>query len=295
MCCSLNVNLGLGGDLNINQQNVANALNNFFNAGGALPAGFLPVFNLTGGNLQNALTQLSGEANVDGQAVTFQQMTQFLGLMLDPFVAGRNGVGGGAGALGFAPNRRRISPPTSRSPITLSSRRRRQNRDIGSALDRVGHGLRRQRQDQRRSRRRLEHVHGEHFWLCRRHGLSPGAGHDPRLRARRRRHQLDPRAGDRQRPERRVPGRRLWHQIFRAGLCGVSLAVANNWMTTIRTALGDQITSSFNAQSVGGRVEAGYRYAVQPAIGVTPYGALQAQSFHTPSRSEIDLTGGALD
>jgi outer membrane autotransporter protein len=66
-------------------------------------------------------------------------------------------------------------------------------------------------------------------------------------------------------------------------------------MTTIRTALGDQLTSSFNAQSVGGRVEAGYRYAVQPAIGVTPYGALQAQSFHTPSRSEIDLTGGALD
>ena len=68
-----------------------------------MPPGFLPVFGLSGGNLQNALTQLSGEANVDGQAVTFQQMTQFLSLMLDPFVAGRNGVGGGAGALGFAP------------------------------------------------------------------------------------------------------------------------------------------------------------------------------------------------
>ena len=54
------------------------------------------MFNLTGGNLQNALTQLSGEASVDGEATTFQQMTQFLSLMLDPFVAGRNGVGGGA-------------------------------------------------------------------------------------------------------------------------------------------------------------------------------------------------------
>jgi outer membrane autotransporter protein len=83
-------------------------------------------------------------------------------------------------------------------------------------------------------------------------------------------------------------------KYFGPAYVAASLAVANNWMTTNRTALGDQLTSSFNAQSVGGRVEAGYRYAVQPAIGVTPYGALQAQNFHTPSRTETDLTGGGL-
>ena len=33
---------------NQNQQNVANALNNFFNSGGALPASFVNVFGLTG-------------------------------------------------------------------------------------------------------------------------------------------------------------------------------------------------------------------------------------------------------
>ena len=35
-------------------------------------------------------------------------------------------------------------------------------------------------------------------------------------------------------------------------------------------ALGDQLTASFNAQSYGGRIETGYRYAVMPMIGVTP-------------------------
>ena len=45
--------------------------------------------------------------------------------------------------------------------------------------------------------------------------------------------------------------------------------------------------------SAGG-VEAGYRYAALPTIGVTPYAALQAQIFHTPSYSETDLTGGGF-
>jgi outer membrane autotransporter protein len=74
-----------------------------------------------------------------------------------------------------------------------------------------------------------------------------------------------------------------------------SLAFANHWMTTNRFApLGDQLTASFNAQSFGARVETGYRLVPGPAIGVTPYAAAQAQSFHTPSYSETDLSGGGL-
>jgi hypothetical protein len=97
--------LGSSG-LSINQQNVAGALNNFFNNGGTLPANFLPIFNLTGANLGNALSQLSGEAATGAQQVGFQMTNQFLGLMLDPFVDGRSGVAGTGGpALGFAPER----------------------------------------------------------------------------------------------------------------------------------------------------------------------------------------------
>src|SRR4029453_14575989 len=64
------------------------------------------LFSLTGGNLANALSQLSGEAATGAQKVGFQLTDQFLNLMLDPFVDGRSGVGGADHpALGFAPDR----------------------------------------------------------------------------------------------------------------------------------------------------------------------------------------------
>ena len=292
---AFNANLGLGGNLNVNQQNVANALNNFFNSGGALTAGFLPVFNLTGANLQNALTQLSGEANVDGEATTFQQMTQFLSLMLDPFVAGRNGVGGGAGALGFAPEQEanfpsdialaydailKAPPP---KPATLDQRWTAWGTAYGGSDKTNG-----------------DPVVGSNTFTANTFGFAAGMDYHA--------------APDTILGFALAGGGTNWtlaqalgggrSDAFQAGVYGTkyfgpaylagSLAFANNWMTTNRTALGDQLTASFNAQTFGGRVEAGYRYAVQPAIGVTPYGALQAQSFHTPNYTETDLTGGGL-
>ena len=73
-----------------------------------------------------------------------------------------------------------------------------------------------------------------------------------------------------------------------------ALAFTNNWFTTNRSALGDQLTANFDGQSYGGRIEGGYRYFVLPALGVTPYGALQAQDFHTPAYSETDVTTGGF-
>jgi len=90
---------------------------------------------------------------------------------------------------------------------------------------------------------------------------------------------------------------------FQAGIYGATrsgpaylagtLAFANHWVTTDRIALGDQLTAKFNAQSFGGRAEGGYRFAV-PFGGISPYAALQATSFHTPTYSETDLTGGGF-
>ncbi|HEY7664226.1 MAG TPA: autotransporter outer membrane beta-barrel domain-containing protein, partial [Xanthobacteraceae bacterium] len=51
--------------------------------------------------------------------------------------------------------------------------------------------------------------------------------------------------------------------------------------------------ASFNAQSFGGRVESGYRFATWYG-GVTPYAAIQAQNFHTPSYAETDTNGGGF-
>ena len=73
-----------------------------------------------------------------------------------------------------------------------------------------------------------------------------------------------------------------------------SLAFANHWMSTDRFApIGDHLTADFKAQSYGGRVETGYRFGT-PIVGVTPYAAVQAQSFRTPGYSEVDVNGGGF-
>jgi outer membrane autotransporter protein len=75
----------------------------------------------------------------------------------------------------------------------------------------------------------------------------------------------------------------------RAGPAYVAAAFAftNHWMSTDRIAFGDHLTASFNAQSYGGRLEGGYRFGT-PYGGITPYAAIQAQSFHTPGYTESD-------
>jgi outer membrane autotransporter protein len=92
--------------------------------------------------------------------------------------------------------------------------------------------------------------------------------------------------------------------VFLAGVYGVThagpaylagaLSFANHWATTNRSALGsDQLTSSFDAQSYGARVEAGYRFD-NPIVAVTPYAAGEYQRFATPNFSETDLSGGGF-
>jgi hypothetical protein len=56
---NLMAQLGQSTNLNVNQQNVANALNSFFNTGSALPPEFASVFGLTGAGLGNALSELT--------------------------------------------------------------------------------------------------------------------------------------------------------------------------------------------------------------------------------------------
>src|SRR5690349_4158852 len=49
------------------------------------------------------LTQVSGELATGSQQTTFDAMNQFMGVMSDPFVAGRgDGVRAGGGATGYA-------------------------------------------------------------------------------------------------------------------------------------------------------------------------------------------------
>ena len=64
------------------RENVAGAINTFYNNGGTLPANFNTVFGLNSANLPGALSQLDGEAATGAERSAFQLTTAFLGLML---------------------------------------------------------------------------------------------------------------------------------------------------------------------------------------------------------------------
>jgi T5SS/PEP-CTERM-associated repeat protein/autotransporter-associated beta strand protein len=274
----------------INQLNVGNAIDNFFNNGGALPSAFLPLFSLTGSNLTSALDQLSGEAATGAQKVGFQLTDQFLNLMLDPFVDGRTGIGGvDRPALGFAPERAPLpedialayakvlktppKPPTFEQRWTVwGAGYGGSNRTDGDLAVVGSHDL---------SARTAGGAAGLDYHL------SPGTVVGFALAG----------AGTDWSLSQGLGGGKS--DAFQAGIYGATksgpaylaaaFAFTNHWMSTDRISFaGDHLTADFNAQSYGGRLEGGYRFAT-PYGGITPYAAIQAQSFHTPSYTETGV------
>jgi uncharacterized protein with beta-barrel porin domain len=284
--------LGLSGVLPKNASNVATSINNFFNSGGTLPPDFGNLFFLTGGNLSNALSQLSGEAATGAQQPAFQLMNQFLGLMLDPFVDGRSGVGGADHpALGFAPERETMPPEIALAYASVFKEPRAplppvyeprwtvwggayggSNRTTGDIAVTGSHDL-------AASTAGFAGGFDYHFSRDTVVGLAFAGG------------------GTNWSVSQGLGGGKS--DAFQAGLYGATkygpayiaaaLAFTNHWMSTDRLAFAnDHLTADFNAQSYGGRLEGGYRIAT-PFAGITPYAAIQAQSFHTPSYTEIGV------
>jgi uncharacterized protein with beta-barrel porin domain len=297
---NLAATLGIGGGLAGNQQNVATTLNTYFNSGGTLPPNFVALFNLTGTNLANGLALVSGEAATGSQQGAFQMMNQFLGLMLDPFVEGRSGIAGGSGgaggsAIGFAPDRPAVpdeialayasvfkAPAYKATPFeqrwsVWGSGYGGYNRTAGDPAVAGSHDLTARAGgfaaglDYHATRDTvvgLALAGGGTNW-----GLAQGLG-----------------GGKSDAFQAGLYGSTRWGAAYVAG----AVAFTNHWMSTDRFApAGDHLTASFDAQSIGARVESGYRVA--SAFGAfTPYVALQVQSFRTPSYTEADVTGGGF-
>jgi autotransporter-associated beta strand protein len=297
---NLTATLGAGaigtGGLNRNQRNVATGLNDYFNGGGTLPSNFVSVFGLTGVALANALTQLEGQNATDAQKGAIQLMNQFLNVMLDPTVFGRGDGTGGGGANGFAPQQ----------DATLPS-------DVALAYATALKAPPPQGFDQRwrfwgagfggTSHTNGDPIVGSNDVTASDYGYAAGVDYH-----------VSP---DTLYGVALAGGGTNWNltqglggggsDAFQVGLYGkthlgpaylsAAVAFANHWFTTDRTALGDQLHASFTGQTYAGRLEGGYRYAVPipgAIIGVTPYAAIQSQSFHTPSYSESDLTGSGF-
>ena len=84
-----------------NDVNVANAITSANT--GTPPLAFQNLFQLSPPQLLSALTQLSGETATGSQQTTFDAMNLFMGVLTDPFIAGRgDGATGGAAATPFA-------------------------------------------------------------------------------------------------------------------------------------------------------------------------------------------------
>jgi uncharacterized protein with beta-barrel porin domain len=280
--------------LNVNESNVAATLIDYFNTTGGIPTKF-------GTLSSDGLMAVDGEDATGAERGAFQMMDQFLGLLLDPFVDGRSGAGwlggGSATARSFAPEQDAGLPPDIALAYTGALKAPPQPASIDQRWTTWGAGF------GGTDTANGNAVIGSTNVTVSDYGYAGGLDYH-----------LSPDSvvgfglaggGTNWGLEQGLGTGRS--DDFHAGVYGTTragpwyfagaLALAEHWMSTDRFALGDQLAASFNAQSYGGRLEAGYRYttlAGAAPLGVTPYAALQVADFHTPTYSEADLTGGGF-
>ncbi|MGO4513670.1 autotransporter domain-containing protein [Bradyrhizobium sp. 2TAF36] len=280
------------GGLNQNQQNVANAIVGFFNSNGAIPLVF-------GGLTPAGLTQASGEVATGSQQTTFDAMNLFLGLLTDPFIAGRADTLSAGASLGASTYTSQDKPrsdaaardayaaiyrkaPVIADPFTQrwsvwsagygGSQTTDGNAALGSnsTTSRIAGGV--VGADYRFSAFTLAGFAlaggGTNFSVS--NGL--GSGRSDLFQA----------------------GAFIRHNV---GPAYLSAALAYAWqdITTDRTVTVagiDQLRAQFNANAWSGRLEGGYRF-VSPwmGIGVTPYAAGQFTTFDLPAYAEQAVIG----
>lgn len=272
--------------LNLNQQNVASAITNFFNAGGNVPIAF-------GGLTPAGLTQLSGELATGSQQSTFNAMGLFLGLLTDPITRG-GGQTIAAGPAGFA---KEAGEGTKLRPADA----------FAMALNPTSRALFEQRWSTWASAYGGAQATdgrsaiGSNDASSRIFGAAVGADYlfSPNTFA----GFAIAGGGTNFAVTGAGTGR---SDLFQAGAylrhnngpAYVSAALAYGWqdVTTDRTvtiAGVDHLQANFRANAYSGRVEGGYR-VIAPwtgGIGITPYAAAQATMFDLPGYAETVLVG----
>jgi uncharacterized protein with beta-barrel porin domain len=285
-----------------NQKNVAGAVDNALLAGVSPSTAFGSIFGLTGNNLLNGLTQMSGETATGSQQTTFNAMTQFMGLMTDPFTAGR---ANGANAPAYANEEDSIA-----NAYAASGKPRSKNeRDAYAAVYRKAPLA--QNYDPRWS------VWGAGFGgsqttdgntalgsnntSSRIFGVAAGADYffSPNTVAgfalAGGGTSFNVANGGSGRSDLFQAGGFIRHT---AGAAYITGALAYGWqdVTTDRTvtiAGIDRLRAQFNANAFSGRAEGGYRFVapVMGAVGITPYAAGQFTTFELPAYAEQVVAG----
>lgn len=286
----LDLSLSYGSGLNVNQQNVASVLTNFFNSTGSLP---VALANLS----PTGLTQASGEPATGAQQSTFNAMNLFLSLLTDVFGAGRNGTPGATpfpdetsantyAATGKGTRDRNArdalaSMHSKTPPASFEQRWDVWTAGYGGSQTTDGNaGL--------GSNNTSSSVYGTAVGLDYRFSPSTIVGFALAGGAT----GFNVNGLGWGRSDLFQAGAFVRHN---AGPAYITAALAYGWqdVTTNRivTAAGvDQLRAQFSANALSGRIEGGYRYASQ-WIGLTPYAALQATVFSLPSYSEFAVVG----
>jgi autotransporter-associated beta strand protein len=292
---NLTSNIAAAPSLRANQHVLASIFDNSFNAG-SLPQAFGAVYTLNNGNLSGGLSTLSGESTTGAQHSANLLMSSFLGLMLDPFVEGRTGSDTDAGALGYGPSTRALPPEIAEAFAALkappSGATAEQRWSVwGSAY---GGALSLGAND----------ATGAHDVSATAYGFASGA--DYRLTRDTVLGFAVAGAGTGWSTTGLGGGQSSAAQLgiygkTRAGpvYIAAALAFTHDWASTRReTFSGDLLTGQFEPTSFGARLEAGYRFDVTaahlPAMTLSPYAAVEPQTFHAPAFSETDLRGGGL-
>jgi outer membrane autotransporter protein len=284
------------------QRAIAGILDSNFNSG-HLPAAFSAVYGLSGSNLANGLSTLSGESTTGGEQSSFQLMNSFLGVMFDPFVDGRAGPGadagssGSGGALGYASTGGGLSPAVAdayaaalKAPklVVPQPGWSLWGSAYGGALNLSANGS----------------ATGLHDVSAGTYGFATGADYHPTsdtafgfaLAGGGTSWSVDSLGGGNSTAAQvGVYGRTLVGPAYVAG----ALAFTNYWVSTNRaTFTGDALNGDFAAQGFGARAEAGYRFTLPagfgPAMTLAPYAAVAPQFLHTPAFSEMDLRGSGF-
>jgi autotransporter-associated beta strand protein len=287
----LNLALVMSSNLSTNQQNVANALTSFFNTNGSIPAVF-------GGLTPAGLTQASGETATGTQQTTFDAMNIFMGVMTDPFVAGRSdgaSAGGNAtgyadeDALAYAAKRRRndaLAAIYTKAPRAAGFDQRWSVWAAGFGGSQTTDGSAAVGSNTATSRIFGTAVGADYrfspFTIA---GFALAGGGT----------NFSVANGGTGRSDLFQAGAFVRHTVGPAYISG---ALAYGWqdVTTNRTvsiAGIDQLQARFNANTYAGRVEAGYRFVtpVMGGIGITPYAAGQFTTFDLPAYAEQALAG----
>jgi autotransporter-associated beta strand protein len=287
---NLALSFAVPGGVNGNQAAVGNALTNYFNANSGIPGVY--------GSLTAAgLSQAAGESASGSQQSTFNAMNQFMGVMTDPFVAGRGDpVSTGGGATGYAdeqtlayaakrnPNGA-LAAIYRKAPVAADPFAQRWNvwaAGYGGSQTTSGNAA-------QGSSNTSSNLYGTAVGAD--YLISPDTLAGFALAGGGTNFSVANGLGS-GRSDLFQAGAFVRHNIGAAYLSG---ALAYGWqdITTNRTvtiAGLDQLQAKFNANAWSGRVEGGYRFVAQ-GIGLMPYVAGQFTTFDLPAYAEQAISG----